>query len=131
MKKILSLGLFLLASVSLLANTALAQVGTCKLNGQEVPCGEVLNGLGNIIGAGLIFMVVMWVIMLAAGIFWLVMLIHAATKPIDNKAVWILVMVFTNILGAIVYYFVVKREFSKMTQNVGNTNIPPITPPTV
>jgi hypothetical protein len=46
---------------------------------------------------------------LASTIFWIVMLVDAARRDFhDNtvKLVWILVLVFTHFLGAVIYYFV-------------------------
>ena len=44
-------------------------------------------------------------------VFWLMMLIDAIKNaPKDMKLVWIIVIIFTNIIGAIVYYFVEKRK---------------------
>jgi uncharacterized protein YneF (UPF0154 family) len=41
------------------------------------------------------------------------MIVHAAKHDVENKAMWIILMVFTGIVGALIYYFVVKRKFSK------------------
>lgn len=41
--------------------------------------------------------------------FWIWMLIECATKEPDtgnNKVVWILIIVFAHIIGALIYYFV-------------------------
>lgn len=46
-------------------------------------------------------------------IFWILMIIDCATRKFkDNmdKVVWMIVIVFLHILGAIIYYFVVKRK---------------------
>lgn len=46
-------------------------------------------------------------------IFWILMIIDCATRKFkDNmdKVVWMIVIVFLQILGAIIYYFVVKRN---------------------
>lgn len=46
-------------------------------------------------------------------VFWILMLIDAAKREFKNpndKIVWILVMVFTHVLGALIYYFVVKAK---------------------
>lgn len=42
--------------------------------------------------------------------FWIWMMVHAITHDIDYKPVWILVLWFMNIIGAVVYYFAVKRQ---------------------
>lgn len=39
------------------------------------------------------------------------MLVHAFGNPIPNKTLWILAIFFFSPLGAIIYYFVVKRSF--------------------
>jgi hypothetical protein len=42
-------------------------------------------------------------------LFWLWMLIDCATKESDQgntKIVWIIIIVFTNLVGALVYFFV-------------------------
>ncbi len=56
-------------------------------------------------GLGLVFAL----FALALLAFWIWMVVHAIRHDIDYKPVWILVLWFTNIFGAIVYYFAVKR----------------------
>src|SRR3989344_19181 len=51
------------------------------------------------------------VIMLAGLVFWIVMLVHAISHDIKDKALWIILLLLTGWLGAIIYYFVVKRNF--------------------
>ncbi len=46
-------------------------------------------------------------------IFWIVMIIECATKEPDTgntKIVWIIILVFTHIVGACLYYFVRRPE---------------------
>jgi hypothetical protein len=46
---------------------------------------------------------------LAATVFWIVMLVDAVRREFRDstmKLVWLLVLVFTNFLGALIYYFV-------------------------
>jgi len=50
------------------------------------------------------------VIAIAMGIWWLLMLIHILTKPIEDKIVWLLVTLFVP-FGFVLYYFIVKRKF--------------------
>ena len=45
---------------------------------------------------------------LAATIFWVVMLVDAVRREFRDstmKLVWVLVLLFTNLLGTIIYYF--------------------------
>jgi prolipoprotein diacylglyceryltransferase len=46
-------------------------------------------------------------------LFWLWMLIDCATKEPDQgntKIVWIIIIVFTNLVGALVYFFVQRQR---------------------
>jgi hypothetical protein len=45
--------------------------------------------------------------------FWIVMLIECATKEADTgntKVVWIVILVFTHLIGALLYFFVRRPE---------------------
>lgn len=86
---------------------------------EEGFAGEVF---GLVAGFGLLAGVVL-IFSLAAFIFWLLMLIHAASKKIKNKTMWIVLLAVSVPLSmffplaflivAVVYYFVIKRKFSK------------------
>lgn len=108
-------------SLMLVANRFVFAVGRCTVNGREVPCEELGNrfigflGLGLGIGLFLVFFAVaIWMT-----VFWIMMLVHAAKYDIKDKVVWILVIVFTGIVGAIIYYFVIKRDFDKQQLPLG------------
>src|SRR3989338_7263929 len=50
-------------------------------------------------------------------IFWLLMLIDAVTREFDSdtdKVVWVLVIIFTNIIGALVYYFALYKKYKSL-----------------
>ena len=75
---------------------------------------SALLGLG-IIGI-LLFIVVLIIIPILISIFWILMLIDCATGEFKNKndkIVWILVIILLHIIGAAVYYFVVKKSAKK------------------
>lgn len=112
MKKIFS-ALVLIIALLIDTGIALAQA-TCTVNGEEVPCEE----LGGLLGAGLGLMAFMIILGIVGFIIWLLMIIHAASKPIPNKAMWIIIMVLLGPIGAIIYYFVVKRRFKEGPQTV-------------
>src|SRR5688572_21257893 len=68
----------------------------------------VLAGLG-------VFFVVFLIIGLISFVFWLLMLIHAIKNDIPDKNMWIIILVVSfvvglGLIGALVYYFVVKRK---------------------
>ena len=60
-------------------------------------------------GLGEIFFLLLAVVGIAASVFWVVMIIECATKePAEgnDKLIWILIIVFTHWIGALIYYFV-------------------------
>jgi hypothetical protein len=59
------------------------------------------------IGAG----IVLTIIALLLIAFWVWMLVHAIKHDIEYKPIWILVLGIMGILGAIIYYFAVKRQY--------------------
>ena len=78
---------------------------------------------GTIVGLGLLAVVLIvffWLIIIGllvwAFVFWIMMIVDCATrnfkKEID-KIVWILIIIFTHIIGALIYYFIVKRKNKK------------------
>jgi hypothetical protein len=89
------------------AQSVLAQA-RCEVDGKFVPCPEVANDLGAptialLIGCGVFFLVVF--------IFWLMMLRHVARNNVENKTIWLFTMIFIGPIVAVVYYFVVKRNW--------------------
>jgi hypothetical protein len=65
--------------------------------------GAVVAGVGGL-------MLAMIVIVLLLSIFWLWMLIDCLTSsmPATEKLLWFLVIFFTHIIGAVLYYFMVR-----------------------
>ena len=91
----------------LLTNLSLAFAATCQVNGQDVPCDQVSPWL-------FAFPVIMVIIFIPLIYFWIKMLIHAIKYQKENKIVWVLVILFLQILGAAIYYFVEKKPADKM-----------------
>lgn len=71
--------------------------------------GELIAlGVGVAILVLLLIAIAIW-----AFVFWILMIIDCATRKFKDsieKVVWIIVIVFLHILGALIYYFVVKRQ---------------------
>lgn len=105
-------------------------INHCEVNGQQVPCEELLAQTADMVRSlpfigtleqhfGSLVSVMLWVLAISAVvafigfIFWIVMLIDAIKHQKDNKAVWILVIVFGSVLGALIYFFVEKIERNK------------------
>ena len=68
------------------------------------------------LGADYVFGILKWVlifggpIFLAFFVFWLWMLIDCVKREFDDKALWIILLIFLNFLAAILYFFFVKRK---------------------
>jgi hypothetical protein len=59
------------------------------------------------IGIPEIAILVMMLLMLLGTIFWVRMIIECATREADpERLVWIIILVFTYLIGAALYYFV-------------------------
>lgn len=71
----------------------------------------------KMIGWSWIFLpiILFWMIIaFLAVIFWIWMLIDCLTrKKFEDKLVWTLVLIFLNVLGAVLYYFLVKSKKGK------------------
>jgi len=109
--------LTIVSSVLLVMFLAINQVALaaakCTVNGREVPCEELGKQVKGFLGWGIGGFFIIFAIMILAAIFWIMMIVHAAKHNIEGKAAWIVLMIFTGIVGALIYYFVVKRKFNK------------------
>jgi len=59
------------------------------------------------IGAGILIAAV-----LSIFIFWLAMLIDCCRRKFNKgieRIIWLLVLIFTNLIGTLIYYFLIKR----------------------
>ena len=112
MKKLGMLVSALMVQLGLLVQTVFAQA-TCTVNGQEVPCEQAGQAALGFLKYGIVGILVFLVLWIWAFVFWIMMIVHAATHEAENKAMWIILMVFTSIVGALIYYFVVKRPMGK------------------
>lgn len=71
---------------------------------------------GGMIIGGVIFTLFAVVLSIAAFIFWILMLVDSIKrkfKKSDERIIWVIVIVLTGIIGALIYYFVVKRKAKK------------------
>ena len=94
-------------------NQVVLAAAKCTVNGQEVDCAELGNKVKGILGWGIGGFLVIFALGIWATVFWIMMIVHAAKHDVESKAMWIILIVFTGIVGALIYYFVVKRKFSK------------------
>lgn len=61
----------------------------------------LLGGLG-------LFLILLFLAVLAFSIW---MLVDAAIKPVDNKVLWIILIVFFGFLPAVIYYFTDRKKY--------------------
>jgi len=94
------------------ANQVAFAAAKCTVNGKEVDCAELGNQVKGFLGWGIGIFILFAALGIWATVFWIMMIVHAAKHNVENKAMWIILMVFTGIVGALIYYFVVKRKFS-------------------
>ncbi len=110
--KIISFSLISLFIITLFNNVVHA-AEECTLNGQVIPCEQLGKTITGFLGWGIIIFLIFFIIGILSMVFLIMMIIHVAKHDVENKAMWIVVMVFTGFIGAIVYYFVVKKDFDK------------------
>lgn len=80
----------------------------CMSNWVEVDCEEAI---GWFFAMWAKVLMIFWIVMTIFFIFWIWMLVHAISNKISNKVLWIIILIFLWYLGAIIYYFAVKRKF--------------------
>ena len=83
---------------------------TCKINGEVVPCDQLKQSVKHFFGWGIGIVIFFFSFGVLALVFWIMMLVHAIKTPIEHKPLWILIILITGILGAVVYYFAVKKQ---------------------
>ena len=69
-----------------------------------------------IFGLFWLFWLLMMVVVLGGMVLWVLMIIDVAKRDFENpddKTMWILIVILTGIIGAAIYYFIVKRKDKK------------------
>ena len=99
---------------------------TCIVNGQEVSCEEMAAQATSIFKGIAWFGLIALVIGIVWLIFWVMMLVDAIKHEKENKALWIIILFLANTLGAIIYYFAVKRPRNKMEQQQNSVQQNPV-----
>jgi hypothetical protein len=75
----------------------------CTVNGEEIPCEQFWRQYGWIFGViGLVLLVVLG--------FWIWMLVDCLKSEREDKLVWTLVLLFGNIIGAILYFLIARNK---------------------
>lgn len=88
----------------------------CTINGEVVPCEDVPMW---IVVIPFVFLALFFIMMILGTVLWVWMIIDAAKNEKENDlVVWILILVFLQIIGAVVYYFARKRPRDKEGEKV-------------
>ncbi len=72
--------------------------------------------MAGLLVGGVVFMLFIVALSIASIVFWIIMLVDCVQrnfKKSDERIIWILVIVLAGAIGALVYYFVVKRKAKK------------------
>src|ERR1043166_3822435 len=83
-----------------------------RLTRRQPGCGPVAKGnmtIGMVGFFGLLFALVVFSLGVLGTVFWIWMLVDCATKETsqgNDKLIWILIILFTHLLGAALYFFV-------------------------
>jgi hypothetical protein len=77
---------------------------------------EPISLFGNMMLFGAVFMLIIFILAIWAFVFWILMLVDCIKRKFkegSDKIVWILVIIFTGIVGALIYYFIIKVKDKK------------------
>jgi hypothetical protein len=67
------------------------------------------GNLGIVLGAGFLVGLLLFIIIYPI-VFWVQMLIDCINRDFNDRPIWILVIFFGSLLGAILYYYCVKNK---------------------
>lgn len=97
---------------------------------QLVPVAQATSSAGKVAVAGfavvfiiimLLFQVVIWGLAIASLVFWIFMLIDVVQRENweneNDKTTWILVVVLAGAIGALIYYFSVRKKLGPANQS--------------
>jgi hypothetical protein len=99
----------LLAALTWRLPTQVYTTTNCMLDGREVPCDPIWSMLNALGGVGSWVFLALFILGVFACIFWIWMLVDAIRRDIELKPVWILILLLSGIIGAVIYYFAVRR----------------------
>lgn len=66
---------------------------------------------------GFIILIV-FIISLPLTAFWVWMLVDAVKRDFENKVAWIVILALTSFIGAIIYYFTIRRAAKRIEKNI-------------
>ena len=73
----------------------------------------VFKFVWKIIGIAFIIVIPIFLVLF---IFWVRMIIDVSKRPLEDKTVWILIIIFLNWFGALLYFFIARKKHIKSLQ---------------
>lgn len=77
---------------------------------QKKLTGDFMINIFKTIGKYMLYTSPIWLMIIG---FWMWMLVDAVQRSFKDKTVWIIVIIFVGFIGAILYYFIVRRKNKK------------------
>lgn len=103
---------------------------TSSTSSSTVPATINSSAGGYAVAFSVGLIVFVFVLGLLFFIFWLWMLIAVIRRPsFPNKVIWVIVIIFLQVLGALIYYFAEHRAYKKSLKQVEESSYPASTPP--
>lgn len=106
-----------------------SQSSTTYRNTDPAIAGGMLLGLGVL---WIIFVGLMVIVGILGMVFWIFMLVDVAKRESlssNDRLLWILVIVLASYLGAIIYYFMIRRPAKKAERAAMTPVTPPVATP--
>lgn len=76
----------------------------------------MISLFGGVMILAILFILIIVALTVFIFVFWILMLVDCVKRKFkegSDKIVWVIVIIFTQIIGAIIYYFVVKAKDKK------------------
>jgi hypothetical protein len=83
---------------ALLALTPFVTQAACVVNGQPISCGFFVPILAALAIPAIFFCIV-------STVFWVWMIVDVIQRKVEHKPLWVLVIIFGHLLGAVIYFF--------------------------
>jgi phosphotransferase system glucose/maltose/N-acetylglucosamine-specific IIC component len=77
---------------------------------------DAVTLFGGMMVLGVVFMLIIFILAVLIFVFWISMLIDCLKRNFKqgaDKIVWVIVIIFTGIIGALIYYFIVRIKDKK------------------
>lgn len=103
-----------------LADTSNTNLSGCTVNGHAASCSQAH-------AVALAFLIPLFLIIIVLAVYWFKSLFHLIEhRDIPNRALWLILVLFGFGLGAVIYFYAVKRPYDKNKAIAANTPQPQV-----